>query len=94
VLGVTLRAAADRYLPPGMDFRKVQAELRWLRTELLAAARRAHAYGDARALQLDIAAVLPTGSARKGALNPPHPWKTSGSGSIRTEFYSEAGTAS
>ena len=55
VLGMPVRAAADRFLDPKMDLRKVQSELRWLRTELLAAARRAHAYGDARALQLDIA---------------------------------------
>ena len=40
VLGMPLRAAADRYLDPEMDLRKVQSELRWLRTELLAAARR------------------------------------------------------
>ena len=53
-----------------MDLRKVQAELRWLRNELLAAARRAHAYGDARALQLDVAQI-PTGRHEKAPSTAP-----------------------
>lgn len=55
ILGVPLREAADRYLGEGIDQRLVERELRWLRTELLAAARRAGAFGDVRALQLDVA---------------------------------------
>lgn len=59
LLGLDLRAATDRYLEPGLDIRRAQTELRRLRDELLATARRAHAYGDARVLQLDVA-QLPT----------------------------------
>lgn len=69
VLGLPLRDAADRYLGEGMDLRLVKRELRWLRTELLAAARRAGAWGDARALALDMA-QLPTGQAAPATPQP------------------------
>ncbi len=64
ILGLPLEDSARRCLGPGMDLRLVKRELRWLRTELLAAAKRAHAWGDARALALDIV-QLPTGSPTK-----------------------------
>ncbi|MGE0314180.1 MAG: phage integrase family protein [Lautropia sp.] len=57
VLGIPMREAADRYLGEGLDLRVVQSELRWLRTELLAAARRGGVPGDVRAPQLDIAQI-------------------------------------
>ena len=66
ILGVPLREAADRYLGDWVDQRVAERELRWLRTELLAAARRAGAFGDVHALKLDIA-QLP-GRAKEGAV--------------------------
>lgn len=65
--GMTLRDAADRYLEPGLDLRLAAGRLRSLRDELLATARRAHAYGNARVLMLDMASlpVAPVGSATK-----------------------------
>ncbi|MGE0315925.1 MAG: phage integrase family protein [Lautropia sp.] len=58
--GLSLREAADRYLDAGADLRLVQRQLREIRTELQAAARRAGAFGDARALLLDMGQI-PTG---------------------------------
>lgn len=68
--GLSLREAVDLYLGEGTDLRVAQAELRRLRTELLATARRAHAYGDARVLQLNIA-QLPTTSTQVASRQAP-----------------------
>lgn len=89
ILGIPLAEAADRYLAPGMDLRLVKRELRWLRGELLVAARRAHAFGDARALQIDMA-QLPVdqtqGAQRQGLSLEDFRQSVDPSG----DFYSEA----
>lgn len=68
--GMSLRDAADRYLEPGIDLRLARAEWQALRDELLATARRAHAYGNARILQLDMAS-LPVGAASSSGSDRP-----------------------
>ena len=67
--GMSLRDAAARYWPPELSLPEAKRRYEGLRVALLAAARRAGHFGDARALSLDMAA-LPAARAIAG---PPRP---------------------
>jgi site-specific recombinase XerD len=67
--GMPLRDAASRYWSPELTLPDAKRRFETLRVSLLAAARRAGHFGDARALALDMAA-LPTATATAG---PPRP---------------------
>ena len=67
--GMALRDAAFRYWSPELTLPEAKRRFETLRVSLLAAARRAGHFGDARALALDMAA-LPTAKSPTG---PPRP---------------------
>lgn len=67
--GMALRDAASRYWSPELTLPEAKRRFETLRVSLLAAARRAGHFGDARALALDMAA-LPTAKSPTG---PPRP---------------------
>jgi site-specific recombinase XerD len=67
--GMSLRDAAVRYWPPELSLPDAKRRYEGLRVALLAAARRAGHFGDARALSLDMAA-LPSARTIAG---PPRP---------------------
>ncbi|MCZ8321089.1 MAG: tyrosine-type recombinase/integrase [Novosphingobium sp.] len=67
--GMLLRDAAARYWSPELTLPEAKRRFETLRVSLLAAARRAGHFGDARALALDMAA-LPTAKSPTG---PPRP---------------------
>lgn len=67
--GMALRDAASRYWSPELTLPEAKRRFETLRVSLLAAARRAGHFGDARALALDMAA-LPTAQSPTG---PPRP---------------------
>ena len=67
--GMALRDAASRYWSPDLSLPDAKRRFETLRVALLAAARRAGHFGDARALALDMAA-LPTAKSPAGPSRP------------------------
>jgi site-specific recombinase XerD len=67
--GMSLRDAAAHYWPSGLSVPEAKRRYEGLRVALLAAARRAGHFGDARALSLDMAA-LPAARAVAGPQRP------------------------
>jgi site-specific recombinase XerD len=67
--GMPLRDAAARYWLPELTLPEAKRRFETLRVSLLAAARRAGHFGDARALALDMAA-LPTATSPTGSTRP------------------------
>lgn len=70
IQGVPAEEAARRYLGPGLRRGGIERELRRLRTELLAAARRAHAFGDIRLLRLQLEQLPVTVRERAAPAGP------------------------
>lgn len=69
VQGIPLKEAAHRFLGESMDARMARKELLLIRNELVAAARRAQAWGDARALTIDISQLPVKNTDRCGKVS-------------------------